>query len=700
MTADTTSGPNEHHIPRFWQRGFAVPRGGKKPNAIWVFTRNGEAACASISGTASEDHFYGSALDAKLKVPENALGAQVALLRKQPVGATVDPGFAAELIGHLAPRAGHLRATMATGLKRVATAAKHLFTDPESLTAMLGLDQDAPNPQFLRKASDALANHAEIQALGMPQPILERMAFYIAREQIEINAGESAALFDALLGRWSTEAPQVARDGHNRALEKLAEGQNPRGDLLASFSWTIEDAPPEGAMLPDCIAIAFAPGQPPLPLMLLGKEIEAVVVPLSTSKLLLGRTPGTTRDLSDINADAAACSEVFFLGAEDHPAFRALQGRIGSHAAAFFEAALSEGIADLLPPPASNQTAERHEVADLKTDTGFSYTVMCRDFGDEPLNRRLAAVLEPLVARLSALLPLERLDGVSFAADYSRSVRAIEAGEDPPLYTTDTVEDAGLAGCAALVVREGVAKGHIVLSALVADYLLSDDGAANALGLQTIVHQIGLVAQFELVERAVPGALLTNVITDPFQAGLHAQVGHGVNGYIAARLAGTFGDGEQRANFYRAALVESLGHLAECAEGERASLPLHRDVDRLTGALMMPLQRVLTATGLFLGHCEGSWQHLLDGGGQLRAALDRLGLSYWLADFGKDLDRHWQRLGQWGGIDGFLAFNRHVERLLWAVGVYPWESSEGLRVEVRLPPGVVVTETAESPPEL
>lgn len=43
---------------------------------------------------------------------------------------------------------------------------------------------------------------------------------------------------------------------------------------------------------------------------------------------------------------------------------------------------------------------------------------------------------------------------------------------------------------------------------------------------------------------------------------------------------------------------------------------------------------------------------------------------------------------------------RHVERLFWAVGMYPWESPEGLRVEVRLPPGVVIAKTAESLPEL
>ena len=65
-------------------------------------------------------------------------------------------------------------------------------------------------------------------------------------------------------------------------------------------------------------------------------------------------------------------------------------------------------------------------------------------------------------------------------------------------------------------------------------------------------------------------------------------------------------------------------------------------------------------------------------------ALQRVDLIPWLSDFARDLERFRNRLGVWKSLNEFIAFNRHVERLLWAVGLFPWESSEGVRVEIPL----------------
>jgi hypothetical protein len=188
------SGPNEHYIPQFLQRSFAIPCKGGQPNEIWVYTQATEPEIAPISKTASEDQFYGTELDEKLKGPENKLGLQFAFLRKQTVGSSVDPQLAASLIAHLAPRAKHLRVAIATGFAQLAKGVQELFGNRDNLGAMLGLDGEEPNDQFLKHIRDAIASGPELRAFGLSMPLLERVAFRLAKEQFEPNFRNTACI--------------------------------------------------------------------------------------------------------------------------------------------------------------------------------------------------------------------------------------------------------------------------------------------------------------------------------------------------------------------------------------------------------------------------------------------------------------------------------------------------------------------------
>ena len=57
-------------------------------------------------------------------------------------------------------------------------------------------------------------------------------------------------------------------------------------------------------------------------------------------------------------------------------------------------------------------------------------------------------------------------------------------------------------------------------------------------------------------------------------------------------------------------------------------------------------------------------------------------LANWFRFYSDHLNRFHERLGRWGSFDEFLAFNLHVERLLWSVGMFAWEGPDGLRIEI------------------
>jgi hypothetical protein len=470
-------------------------------------------------------------------------------------------------------------------------------------------------------------------------------------------------------------------------------GEDPRHEHLAALSWTVADAPADGAILPDCVALSCSADGSVLPLMFVGKEVGCVVMPISTAKLLVGREEdAVSPDLSRFNEAAAACSEEFFLAHADLPNLRALSVTIGAGTGPYFESAISEAIESALPQPLAddgNHPVPPDEVPLVtEGDQQFGYHVQCFDFGDDELAKRIANVLSPLIGRLSAALPLNRLDGITIAVDYWEALRRLDRGLGLPPIHVEGPSDVGIIGSAHVVVRDGEAKGRVILSVLTADYLLRDDEVAVGLALQVVVHQLAVVAMMELIERAVPNGLLSAVIEDRFQAGLFQQVADALSGYVGARISGPFGEGETLGAYYRTNLSNALAHMKAVSAQERAAFRDYSNADQLLAVVMPTVGPALYHAAVLIGHCEATDEPIADAEGNLTAILSELNLSYWLADYGMHLEAFWGRLGGWDSLEEFLAFNRHVERLLWAVAIFPWESPEGVRVDVLLLPEV------------
>ena len=113
-------------------------------------------------------------------------------------------------------------------------------------------------------------------------------------------------------------------------------------------------------------------------------------------------------------------------------------------------------------------------------------------------------------------------------------------------------------------------------------------------------------------------------------------------------------------------------------------------MDALVGVGLPAVSHVLAFAAGLLGHCAYTGESPQDETGVLREALDGAGLARWLDVYGEHLARFHRRLGRWESFDEFLAFNLHAERVLWCTGLFPWESPEGVRVEVAPDPDVGV----------
>ncbi len=201
-------------------------------------------------------------------------------------------------------------------------------------------------------------------------------------------------------------------------------------------------APAANAILPDCVGVAWEPGGEVLPFLLTGGEtVAGVALPIASDRILIGWRLGAAEvDLRDFNHQAALCSDHVFL-ARDGQVGRDLVGHIGNRAAETLGSVLDRVVAELRRRPrVAEVTSSAGPVATpLVVSERLSYDVTLADFGDEAMAAFLANGVRAVVGEVGRALPLDDLEGITFAVDYAGAVAAVDRGNpDLPPEATDS----------------------------------------------------------------------------------------------------------------------------------------------------------------------------------------------------------------------------------------------------------------------
>jgi hypothetical protein len=685
------AGSNQHHIPDFLLRAFRIPGGSKKQSKVWVFEKNKNARPELTKEVAAEPHFYSKlsadgspTLDDLITDYEGPFARRYQSVRNAAFGTSVDPALAAEVVAHLTIRGAHLRTTMGTFMKTVLARGGDVFSDENKLRPLLGIDARAPSSRFEEALDEQLAKYPQAAELGIPKEVLQRMAFMIVKEQFNRLFFESAPVMALAIKTAANDAYRSASDAHNQTLaSSLAPDM--RTEKLTKFEWMVAPAPVAGIVLPDCIALGFEENADPQPLMLadLDKVIQ-VLMPLASDTILIGTRGGVAAfDLTEFNEAAAFCSQAFFVGARTGEDLESLACAIGSHPARFIDDVTSSAFAEFLKPKeASSKAVEvqgSHE-SDLSaqsepsTEARLNYTVNFLDCAEQAVAERIVATVNMFASEIHHLMPVDRLEGITFAADYSAALRDLDrgvAGTSPPKPTSEEY-GVGVA-MALLVVRDGVIKAHVVMQAGLGHALISEDETTQQWALHALVHQLADVAFMQSFDERLPGILLSQ-IDDSFDAFLYAQIHAAWSGYLAARMSAIINP--SIGHSYQDMLATVLERTHDSILAARLAYRSDGDINKFLGIAMPAVGKVLEYAGKVLGHFDGSGQSFLENE-SLNAVLLKTGLREWLAFFDSELSELWSRRGYWTSFAEFTEFNRHVERLLWQYGVIPWKTPEG-----------------------
>jgi len=680
------------------QRGFQAK--GARGNT-WVFKVGCSPALERIDSVGTDEFFYSEpsangedTLDDRITTYESErLGVLLHNLKKALATAEPAPQEAAEIVAHFAVRSGHFRRVMTGGMTALGHGAVALFVQPEVMFRLFGFDKEKPTERFINFVQEMWDDHPKLEEIGIPKAVVTRMVFALGREYFGSNWSQVAESIKAFGDHMAAHVGFVVRDAHNKALAEDFLG-GARKKVLETFVWELVDVPPPGVILPDCGVIAIIATGEPLPLMMADLDkLVGVVAPISSRRLLLGRKHSENPfDMEAINRQLAACSDEFFIAASDAREFVALLDQISRRSRVVIDEALVGTFKDYEPVP-SSQTGElppSEEVSSTQTKqenlAAFGYQITFSGCGDEESIQPVSAKVQYLVSTLSSLIPLSRLDGITFAADYPAALTQLDRGIPgvrPPT-TVPPSEGVGIAQ-APIVMRDGIVKARIIAQAWVGLGLVSQNDEHIPFAVHILAHQLALVAMVHYTDTALPGTLL-RPITGALNQMLYGVVSPAPDSYFAARFSAPYAP-DDTTQTYRELALDALRRLQGIIPSQRVAYRFHGDIGRLLEAILPVVRSFLHRIATLAGHCAGLEPPLAVTGADLAQELERGGLAAWLVTFQNDLAKFSDRAGEWQSFDEFYDFTKHVERVLWQFQIIPWEKENG-EIYVTIPLGI------------
>jgi hypothetical protein len=687
-----SSGPNQHYLPRFLQKPFGIR---PKRKEIWIFARGVSPESKPCKEVGASEHFYSDpasdgarTLDDDITEIETPISRKLAAIRAEPVGTVINSTDAAEIVNHLVPRTAHVRVNMERGLRMMAHGIEAILSDDDRIQTLMGLGEDEPNEVFRKNLADKLSEIEGIENLGLPENLIERIAFIAAKENFATLAADTLPILRDIFSSWLETTDGFARETHNKTLEKISSSL-PRLKLLENLKWTVQPAQQEGAILPDCAALAVDQSGRAAPAMFSDwKQVSAIILPVAPDKLLVGAaTEYNVVQLLDFNEEAARCSHDFFLAPTTSEYLTSLHKQLGERSMKLIE----EGVSGAMEPYLTMVPKSRDEDAPLfpvdlinQSSEPWQYELSLIDCGDAENVQELSNAIQGIVASLAQTLPLNRLDGITIASDYRAAVASLDRGYEGASSPDTAPEEIGQGIARTLSVQRGEHwKDRIILDAGVAFALLAEEDDTVEWGVYVLVRQLTEVAISEMIERHLPGVWM-KPISDPLHAFLYPNVHPAIAGYLGSHISAGFGNPPHHTAVKRELFITALAEMKSAGLAARLEYRYHGDLDRLLETVMPRISYTLQFAADLLGHCAASGADPFDADGGLSAALSDVGLQQWFPIFRDRLERLRMRLGRWESFDEFLALNVHVERLMWQLGMLPWHGPQGIRIEIPL----------------
>lgn len=674
------AGKRQHYIPQFLQRGFlAESRKEENGECTWWHFRGNPSRLQPIRHIGVKEYFYSRlssdgrvTLDDIITQQEQKIQNELATIKSCSTGEILESARVSKFAVHFALRAAYLRSIFDAAGKQLIAGAVSLFSTPEGARSQLGLDGAQLNCHFssaLKSASES----AKKNGLDIPPPLLERLAFYYLRENPEELTRDIQPAILKAQEIFIKGLPETIATAHQKA---LSNGNHTAWeDRLAALNWRLYDF--ESVVLPDCVVIAKDISGNWAPVLLSKeKEVVACIFPITCRRALVGTNQlDFALTAREINEASARCSSDFFIASRPMDELSPmLAGRSREIILDHVEDALNELKGQEQPPPSGGTELG---LKGQRSDD-FSFTLSTPNFTDESHSATLEIIVKSVVKELSLSIPLDSLDGVTFAVDYHAALEQLDPGKESESPSRDDLLAYGVSVSKCVsVVRGGKKKEHLVLGPAIADGFLSGDLDQERSSLQILVSMLAHIAH---------GPLYANTIIDNFTSFpndfielLNRATCRSPSNYYASRIS-AFADplaGERYSILFR-----------DCLENAHASISSALRVFENSNDVDLLISEAIKHSGNIINHAA-QWCGYLDGMSAensrmeiepdehfMRDTLETHELTRWLDLFHQDLRKLYES-PQSFTADRILSLVCHAERIIWRFNIFPWPMENG-----------------------
>lgn len=341
------AGKRQHFIPQFLQQGFASHTIGGA-TFTWVYRKGSPPFNSNIINVGVEGLFYTEGDDTQadelITDAEGRFSKLVQTLRTGTRPDVQDPQIA-RLIAHLEVRTRHLRQSFLRTADFLVSRLLDFMADEQAFSIYLER-QFLRDPSMLRESmSKELTKRALPPALLQPftQLSIALIPAFMARLRAMLPK-----LADALRSTLPTALKTGAKAGHLRALKETIAPE-PRVQRYVNLDYSVVESTSGPLILGDSAVLFRVEGSRPYKTFLDKNDVlSAVVLPLSSQRMLVGSSQRAGTPPSDLRQATARCSLEYFIAAERCEANNLLKDTIGEDAAPLTRAQLEEIVTELM----------------------------------------------------------------------------------------------------------------------------------------------------------------------------------------------------------------------------------------------------------------------------------------------------------------------------------------------------------------
>lgn len=676
------AGKRQHYVPKFLQRGFlAHDREERDGECTWWHFRGNPPKRQAITHIGVREHFYSrpnkaglSTLDDEITERESGIQATLAVLRNTQEDQSLDSTQIAQLVIHFVMRTAFVRSTFVGLAQQVVEGIVKDVGSPTGMRRHIGVDDINLSPQILTIV-DSVNSAMESSGVSLPPQLIKRWIPYLMRERFDHLLGDFSSYVDFFENSIIQGLPKSISNTHQNILTN--NDYSAWESALSKLFWKIH--PVEAAVLPDCIAIARTPHNAWAPLLLVKLEkLDACVFPIDNCTLLCGSIdPTFSPVISEITDASVRCSDQFFISS--YP-MATLSKDIGGRTAEMILSHVNDALTDVRP-----KTIHSVAPSELATDFSrdepidFSYTLEIPELDEPSYKISLQRIVTSVVRELSHIMPLETLDGITFAVDYQSALEKLDRGD--PYLSPDLSEprDYGVAVSKCVtVVRQEKKKQHIVLDLIIAAGFFSDKKSEQEASLHLLVSMLAQVAHEQ--RYVIPLGDSSPAFPNGFTKLIHRAAALAPGQYYAARAAAFANPsaGERYAVLFQDCLHASKRAMTEAHIHYNAS----GDINIILETGLKYSSHLIAHAAQWCGHQDDPNAVFLSetegenpGTTLMNDAVASLALDSWLLLLHQDLRNLYESAHSFN-VDHIFALSRHVERILWAFHVCPWPIDE------------------------